>query len=111
MKPYPPTMREKRRYITFALECAAPLAKKDAIRALWDNALDTMGSLGCADSAFWVVDFDEKTQSGVVRCDNINASRVLASLCLLSRASNKKARIHIISVTGTVKKAKNTLDE
>jgi ribonuclease P/MRP protein subunit POP5 len=104
-------MREKRRYITFKIACASPLSKKDAIRALWDNAFDTLGSLGCADSAFWVIDFDEKTQEGIVRCDNINTARVLASLCLLRMASNKKARIHIISVTGTVKKAKNTLDE
>ncbi|MEM0372404.1 MAG: Rpp14/Pop5 family protein [archaeon] len=111
MKPYPPVMREKRRYITFKIACASPLSKKDAVRALWGAALDALGYIGCADSAFWVIDFDEKTQEGIVRCGNTSVSRVLAALCLLGKASNKKARVHIISVTGTVKKAKNTLDD
>lgn len=108
MKPYPPTMREKRRYITARVECEQPCEKKDAVRALWDVAFEFLGVLGASESSFWVMDFDEKSQEAVIRCNNESVSRVLAILAFFDKVSNKKARIHIISVTGTIKKAKSS---
>lgn len=110
MKPYPPIMREKRRYIQFKLICDSKASKKEVISALWDNAFEYIGVLGAVDSSFWVMDFDEEKQQGIVRCDHLNVEKILGILGFLNKVSNKKATIHIIGVTGTIKKAK-TLSE
>ena len=105
MKSYPPTMRERRRYILFRLESEEKHDKKSVIKALWNNAFETIGVLGASETSFWVIDFDEKSQEGVIRTNNMNLEKIEGILGFLQRVNNKKGFIHILSVTGTIKKA------
>lgn len=105
MKPFPAHMREKRRYIIFEVVSQGKHDKKSVMKAVWDIVFESIGTFGAAESAFWVIDFDEKSQTGIVRCTNKGLDTIRACLALLGNISNKKAFIHIIKVTGTIKKA------
>jgi len=105
MKPYPSHMREKRRYIVFELMAEGKPDRKSVVRALWDSVFENIGAFGAAESAFWVVDYDERKMRGIVRSTNKALDSVIACLALLSKVKNKKAFIHIIGGRGTIKKA------
>ena len=113
MKPYPSAMKEKRRYIVleFITDKKARLSKSQAQHVLWDAVFDFIGKQGAAECSFWVLDFDEKTQRTIVRCTNQGLDRIRAALALFKGFESQQKRfikgfIHIIQVTGTIKKAK-----
>ena len=108
MKPYPPVMREKRRYILCKIDAQQPITKKEAIKALWDNAFEFLGVIGAAEASFWVMDFDEKKQEAILRVNNKNVDRVLGILAFFDEVSNKKACIHIIKISGTIRKTRKS---
>ena len=107
MKPHPPVLRDRRRYIVFEVLSEEKFSKKDIMRTLWDNAFEWIGVLGASEASFWVIDFDEKQQIGFLRCNNENLEKVRAILGFIEKVNNKKGCFHIISVTGTVKKARS----
>jgi len=105
MKPFPPTLREKRRYIVFELISEKSLGKKEVKEGIWKNILENIGIIGAAETGFLFIDFDEKTQKGILRCKNIDLNKIKASLCMLSEINLNKACVHIKAVTGSIKKA------
>ena len=105
MKPFPAHMREKRRYIIFEVVSEGKHDKQTVMKAVWDVVFENIGIFGAAEAAFWVIDFDEESQTGIIRCTNKGVDMIRACLALLGNISNKKAFIHIIKVTGTIKKA------
>ncbi|MFH0986726.1 MAG: Rpp14/Pop5 family protein [Candidatus Micrarchaeota archaeon] len=111
MKPYPPTMREKRRYIVLKAEAESltvKFTKEEIERALKTAAFEWLGILGVVETGFWVISADEREQEAVVRCNHESIDRVQAVMCLIDRVNNKKARFHTLNVTGTIKKANSS---
>ena len=109
MKPYPPTMREKRRYAVFEAISEKPRRKEEVGRALWSAVLETLGTLGAARSAFLFAEFDDQSQKGILRSTNIDLPFIRGSLALLAKIGESKALIRIIGVTGSIKKAKELM--
>ena len=104
MKPYPPTLKDKKRYVAFRVE-GGRFAKPDVVRALWSAVLDTIGTLGAARAGFMVVDFDEGSQKGILRCSAKDLEIVKASTALLDKIGSSRAFVHVTDVTGTIKKS------
>lgn len=108
-KPFPPTLREKTRYLTFRIHSNHEYHKGQVINALWNTAFENLGAFDIAKSGFWLVDFDEDEQKGILRTNNKKEQRVRATLTLLKEINNKKAFIQIIKESGTLKKAREKL--
>ena len=89
MKPFPPVMRERRRYIAFQVKAEKPVTKKEVEKSLWDNTFDYIGLLGAVESSFWLIDFDEETQKGVIRTTNKFTDKLLGILAFVEKVSNK----------------------
>jgi ribonuclease P/MRP protein subunit POP5 len=105
MKPYPPTLKEKKRYVVFEVVSDRKFGKEDIKRAVLGAVSDNIGSMGLADAEFAFIDFDEVAQKGILRCTNTKLEQVRAALVLLSEINLNKAFLHVISVTGSIKKA------
>ncbi len=105
MKPYPAVMKEKRRHLLFKIVSETKHDSRSVNEALWSAVKSLYGAHGAAETGFNIEKFDEKTQTGILRCTNIGVDKIRAALALLQRVNNKKAYVHIIRVTGTIKKA------
>lgn len=105
MKPYPPTLKEKKRYLVFEIASDRKFGKEQVKRAIQAILHDSLGNMGLADAEFAFIDFDESAQKGILRCTNTKLERVRAALALLSEIDLYKAFVNIRAVTGSVKKA------
>jgi len=106
MKPYPSSMREKRRYVVFEVVSDKGKFTREAVmKALWDTVINTIGTVGAAQAAFWLFTFDSASQKGILRCTNTSLPVIRGSLTLLQKIEGNAAFIHVKSVTGTIKKA------
>lgn len=98
-------MREKRRYVMFRVISEKPAAPEDVRRAVTNEILSYLGTKGCAEIGYQFMDYGGK--EGIIRVNNTGVDRAIQALTLLKEISFNKAFVHIIKVTGTIKKARN----
>lgn len=100
-----PTLREKERYISFQVLSEEPVFYSDLESAIWNTLLDFYGEEGLSKMSMWLVKnlWDERNQSGVIRCNNRSVEKVLAGLGLVTRLGDSRIIFKILKVSGTIK--------
>lgn len=106
MKPYPPVLRENRRYLSFKLHAKMNFTENQVKHSLTEAVFDLIGEKGMGLSDFKVVEYDENTMSGVIRTTQPHANDVLLALSLIRDVQGKNAWCQIISSSGTIKSCK-----
>ncbi len=108
-KPFPPTLKEKNRYFVIKLHSKEKFTRDEVIKSLWDNAFENLGSIDISKSSFWLMDFNEQEQKGILRTNTKKERKVKASLTMMNKIKNNKAFISIQTISGTLKKAREKL--
>lgn len=106
MKRLPPTLREKERYLRFRVRTEEPVEFGDVVDAVWDSALDYLGSKGASAADFWIVKnrFDEDSMTGVIKVNRDSEPELRAALALVDRIGSSKGFISVEDVSGSIKK-------
>ena len=95
------TQRGKRRYILFELLCEESFKRDKIVSSIWDSCLGFLGELGASRTSLWVHEYENN--QGIVSCNTRSVDDVIVCLSLIRRIENKRVRIHIKGVSGTVK--------
>lgn len=105
MKTLPSTLREKTRYIAFQVISEEPVEYSDLESAIWNTMLDFLGEKGVAKTSVWLIKdrWDTNNQKGIVRCNNLSVTDVIASLGLIDRLGDNRITFKILKVSGTIK--------
>ncbi len=105
-KTLPPTMRDKHRYIAFQVIGERPFKKEEVRKAVWDTCLSALGTLGSARAKPWLIKFDEKSQTGIIRVDRKHVEEVQFALTLIVEINGSYAIFRTFGVSGTIKRLK-----
>ncbi|MCD6522320.1 MAG: hypothetical protein J7K68_01105 [Candidatus Diapherotrites archaeon] len=105
MKPFPPTLRERRRYILFRVS-PHEHEKKVVLDSITKTMINLFGEVNLARAGFSILQYDEGKGEGIIKTNNRYVDDIIGCLSLLGRIGGEKARIDIISVSGTMKKAR-----
>jgi RNase P/RNase MRP subunit POP5 len=100
-----PTLREKRRYLHFEVVCSEA-SEEEAKQALYAGLLAFLGEQGVALANPKLIKYDAKTRRGILRCRRDALEAVRAAVALISSVDAKRARIDVINVSGSIKKAR-----
>ncbi len=100
-----PTLREKERYIAFKVISETPVTYSDLESSIWQTMLDFYGEVGVSQTSLWLVRnlYDERDQTGVIKCNNKSVPKILAVLGLIVRLGENRVIIKILKVSGTIK--------
>lgn len=117
LKILPPTLRDKKRYITFEVICQGRLNRDDVISMLLDGSLYLHGACGTAKSDIWIVKLfdcsgehsnnvnDEHRMKGILRCRREEVDSVTAVLPTITKFRGKSIVFHTLGISGTIKSA------
>ncbi|AEH24006.1 ribonuclease P protein component 2 [Pyrococcus yayanosii] len=105
-KTLPPTLRDKHRYIAFQIIGERPLKRNDVKRLIWEASLRVLGELGTAEAKPWFIDFDEESQTGIVRCDRNHVERIRFALALITEFNGTRLIVRTLGVSGTIRRLK-----
>ncbi len=99
------SLREKERYIKFKLISEEPVQYSDLEAAIWNLFLDFYGEVGVSELSLWLIKnlWEERTQTGVIRCNNKSVQQVIAGLGLISRLGDTRVIIKTLKISGTIK--------
>jgi ribonuclease P/MRP protein subunit POP5 len=102
-----PTLRERKRYISFQIisEEGEEFSYSDLESAVWGVLLDFLGEHGVSETSFWLLKdcWDQKRQIGIIRCNHKSVHSVIAALGLIERLGDTKITFKILKISGTIK--------
>lgn len=100
-----PTLRERERYVYFSVRSQEPITYSDLEAAIWNTLLEFYGESGVGRMSIWMVKntWDQTTQSGVIRCNNLSVPKLVAGLGLISRLGESRIVLKIEKISGTIR--------
>ncbi len=101
-----PTMRDKRRYVSFMVEAESPVSEKEVFEAVLGSILSFLGELGYSKANPKPMKFESSTGFGILRCAATETDSVRSSLAFLSKINGKRAAIRLLSNSGSIRKLK-----
>lgn len=108
MRPLPPTIREKKRYILIRITGCSP-EQKDIYRAVADSVADIFGDVGAA-KMHPVVVWSENGYA-VVRCTRGFEKSVRAAISCVSKCGGVSANFRPVNTSGSIRGAKQKMGD
>ena len=105
LNPIPLSLRGKKRYISFSLECDKPLNEAQVSEAIWKALLQMYGEVGTAKQKPWLASFSRN--KGVLRCSHDSVEEVKAGMLFVEKVGETKVIPRILKVSDSVKGAKS----
>ncbi len=105
MKPILPSLREKNRYIVYALKSDKKLKFEDIKMAIEKAYLNFLGELGSAGSGIRVMDHFYQNK-GIVKVNSRYVDKSRVALMMMDKIKDSKVEVKTVGVSGTIKKAK-----
>lgn len=112
LKILPPTLRVKKRYVTFELISQIPLRREDVIFLIGEASQDLYGACGTSRFDLWLVKLwkchstpDETVMKGIFRCNRDELESVMAIIPAITRFKGRRVVFHTLGISGTIKSA------
>lgn len=100
-----PTLRERERYVYFKIISDEKVLYSDLEAAIWNTLIDFYGEMGVSKMSMWFVKntWDDRSQSGVIRCNHLSVPQTIAGMGLISRLGETRIVMKVEKVSGTIK--------
>jgi ribonuclease P/MRP protein subunit POP5 len=106
MKLLKPTLREKNRYVAFELTSDRKSGRDDVVKAVWSTILRFLGESRASEMSLWIMDWDDATRRGILKVNHKSIEDLRCGLSMLASAGGAPASARVLSVSGTLKKAR-----
>ena len=103
-----PSLREKKRYLTYEALTEKPLSRMFSTYAL-QHTQRMLGLFDSAQAGLQAVDYDAKHQTGVLRVGHTYVDKVRSALVLLQSYENQPVLCRTLNVSGILHKAKTKM--
>ena len=109
MKPLPPSIREKKRYLKFKIHAERDVEFGEIADAIWNSSLNYLGSEKTGKANHWLIknQFDKDRQTGIIKVERSLLDDFRSSIALIDEIGDKNGFIEIQRVSGSIKKLKN----
>lgn len=105
----PPSLRERRRYLRFAVLCEREIDKRELLKEIWNSLYALYGDVGASESKVWLIEYhkseDTNNGVGILRCAHDKVDEVRASLACIHSVNDAQVGIRVIKISGTIKGA------
>ncbi|WP_410507037.1 Rpp14/Pop5 family protein [Methanosarcina hadiensis] len=103
MKRLLPSLRAKKRYLAFELISEEPASRSDIVKEVMSSASFLLGDITTSDCDIKVLGFENG--KGIIQCSHTKVKETRASIAALTRINGKRATLHVLGTSGTVKRA------
>jgi len=95
-----------RRYLAISLEGGDACSEQEVSDALHQAVGELFGDYGVSCLQPRLIEFDEGTSKGIVRCSRSHTREMRAVLALITEISNREAAVRVMGASGTIKSLK-----
>ena len=106
-----PVRRKRRRYLKFWVRGGDGVSVKEVADAIQRSTLALYGIQGLATIEPNLIDFDEGSQSGILRCNHDGLREMRASLAFVTAIGDRASAIHVDKISGTIRSLMKGVDK
>lgn len=116
LKILPPTLRQKKRYISLKLYSVNKIQKDEAIQILWNSILNTYGEIESSKINLWLIDFQKVNNDKrheydiIVRCNRQYEKKAITAFHTIRNHRKNKMVVHPQRTSGTIKSLSKKLE-
>lgn len=103
MKRLLPSLRAKKRYLAFELISEVPVIRSDLVKEVMSSVSSLLGDVTASECDIKILGFEDS--KGIIQCSHTKVKETRASLATLTRVNGKRATVHILGASGTIKRA------
>ncbi|MDD2440448.1 MAG: Rpp14/Pop5 family protein [Methanosarcinaceae archaeon] len=103
MKRLLPSLRPRKRYLAIELISNAEPSRGEFSREIYFAACSLLGDAAVSECDLKVLGFEAGL--GIIQCAHTKLSETRAALAALTQVNRKKAAVHVLGVSGTIKGA------
>ncbi len=103
MKRLLPSLRAKKRYLAFELISEVPVIRSDLVKEGMSSVSSLLGDVTASECDIKILGFEDS--KGIIQCSHTKVKETRASLATLTRVNGKRATVHILGASGTIKRA------
>lgn len=96
-------LRLKKRYIVFQSKSDSQISENDVKSGLYAFLLRFFGEYGYSKLSYKLLQYDEKSGMGLIRCERGVLHELLGAIALIENLNGKKARTVALASSGTIK--------
>jgi len=93
----------RRRYLALRVESEGSMDRGELAEAIWKAVTQLFGEYGASQAGIVLIEYDEQSGRGVVRCSHKALPMVRASIASITRINGKPTAIRVFGVSGTLK--------
>jgi len=93
----------RRRYIALRVESEGSVVREGLVDAVWKAVTQLFGEYGTSQAGMVIIEYDEQSGRGVLRCSHRALPMVKASIASITEINGKSTAIRIFGVSGTLK--------
>lgn len=110
-KPLLPTLRERKRYLSFEVLSLQPVNQHEVAAAIAAEAHAFLGDLDMASAGVWFIDekWDARAQRGVLRVSATHLDKLKAVLTLVDRIRNQEVAMRSLAASGMISTAARSM--
>ena len=101
-----PVRKKRRQYLSFWVDCARRLITKEILDSVQRRVLDLYGVQGLSQVEPVLIDFDEDTQTGVLRSNRDRIRSLRAALALITEVGGTSVAVRVSLTSGTIRSLK-----
>jgi ribonuclease P/MRP protein subunit POP5 len=98
-----PSLRSKKRYLSFELISEETVSRSDLIREITASSAALLGDVASSECDIKLFGFEEG--KGIIHCAHTKVKETRASMAAVIRINGKRATLHVLGSSGTVKRA------
>ena len=99
----------KRRYLAVSIEFHDKLDSYQFMDSVWKAVTQLFGEYGASQTSLSLIFYDEASRLAILRTGHRTLEMVRTALASIIRIEKKPAAIHVVAVSGTIKKLRNTV--
>ncbi|MDD3042556.1 MAG: Rpp14/Pop5 family protein [Methanosarcinaceae archaeon] len=103
MKRLLPSLRPRKRYLAIELISEDTTTRGELTREIYFAACSLLGDVSVSECDIKVLGFENGL--GIIQCAHTKLSETRAALAVLTQVNRKRATVHVLGVSGTVKGA------
>ena len=96
---------ERQRYVSFKLISPTPfqLDVKLLADTIWRNYYRLFGEVKSGKAGFWIVEYDENTGDGIIRCSHEVLEELITTMTLITDIDGTPVSFDTVDTSGTIK--------
>lgn len=100
----------RRRYLALKIDSKEKIGQKELMNAVWDAVLRLYGEYGASKTSLALVEYNAEKSLAIIRVAHTETEKVRAAIATITEIASKSAAVHILTVSGTIKKLRKELE-